>query len=73
MNTTDCQFLATQCDSYEDFQEGKCPRNSSLVADVGFYGDTVTGLPELSKFFIEVGKDPPYCLENGDQPVDTSL
>ncbi|KAG8193196.1 hypothetical protein JTE90_005546 [Oedothorax gibbosus] len=72
MNTTDCQFLATHCDSYEDFQAGKCPRNSSVVADIGFYGDTVTGLPKLSKFYIEVGKDPPYCQKNGDQPSNTN-
>lgn len=65
INNTDCQFWATQCDSYEDFKLGKCPPDSSVVTDMGFYGENVYGLPEKTKFFFRVDENPPYCLKDG--------
>lgn len=68
MNNTECRFLATKCDSYEDFQAGKCPADTSVVADMGFYGENVGGLPDKSKFYLRAQANPPYCLKNGYEP-----
>ncbi|KAL0276804.1 UNVERIFIED_CONTAM: hypothetical protein PYX00_004295 [Menopon gallinae] len=60
-----CPYVAHQCDSYENFLEGRCfgcRDNSSTCAVMGLRTDESLYLPSPeSKFFITTGKSYPYC------------
>ncbi|XP_071040697.1 lipase member H [Parasteatoda tepidariorum] len=56
-----CQFLGRICDSYEDFNAGKC--SSAPVCRMGFYSKKLPNLPAHSKCYLKTSAEFPYCLD----------
>lgn len=58
-----CPYLAHRCPSYQHFLQGKCfscGPNGTNCALMGLH--TTRGLlPPGAKFFVQTGKEPPYC------------
>ncbi|GFW01966.1 lipase member H [Trichonephila clavipes] len=68
VNATDCRFLATECDNYDDFQNGLCPPPTSIVSEMGLRAKMIPELPPKSKFYLKTSANPPYCLQDGYEP-----
>ncbi|XP_041360079.1 pancreatic triacylglycerol lipase-like [Gigantopelta aegis] len=59
-----CSFDAYQCNSYDDFEFGKCmPCNGKACGHMGFHADKVKparGLKHV-KYFLKTSGDGPFC------------
>ncbi|GBN62986.1 hypothetical protein AVEN_25687-1 [Araneus ventricosus] len=63
VNSSKCNFLASKCDSYSDFQKGLCSNDSSPMAEMGQPAKPISGLPPKSEFFLRTSPSQPYCLQ----------
>ncbi|GBN04746.1 Inactive pancreatic lipase-related protein 1 [Araneus ventricosus] len=56
-----CRFQSVYCNSYADFQSGKC-RSSSNVSPMGMHAEKKPRLRPPAKFYLKTSAAPPYCL-----------
>jgi len=61
-----CKFLADQCTTWEEYQEGKCPsgKEGTLRVPMGYHADEYRqsiNEEEHKSFFLETNGEPPYC------------
>ncbi|GFT77284.1 hepatic triacylglycerol lipase [Nephila pilipes] len=68
INATDCKFLSTECDNYDDFLNGLCPSESAVMSEMGLRAKMITKLPPKSKFYLRTSANPPFCLQDGYKP-----
>ncbi|XP_050430934.1 lipase member H-A-like [Adelges cooleyi] len=60
INSKDCSFDAHQCDSYKNFQKGKCFNNQTEISTMGLNAQKPSHSPG-SKSFLMTGKSKPFC------------
>ncbi|KAJ8918549.1 hypothetical protein NQ315_013054, partial [Exocentrus adspersus] len=59
----DCVFLGIKCDSYEDFNDGKCTSCANSNGTCRTFGfTTYKNAVAKSSFFVNTAGHPPYCL-----------
>ncbi|XP_050441631.1 pancreatic lipase-related protein 2-like isoform X2 [Adelges cooleyi] len=56
-----CPFVANKCDSYEDFQQGKCFSTNETDLNIMGMNATKPTHPPGTKYFLTTGMVSPYC------------
>ncbi|KAF8786114.1 inactive pancreatic lipase-related protein 1-like [Argiope bruennichi] len=55
-----CRFQAVYCNSYADFESGKC-RSSSIVSPMGLHAQKIPRLTAPAKFYLKTKASSPFC------------
>lgn len=64
IDNSKCRFLATWCNSYDDFEKGDCLPQNSTMSEMGLHAKRIPGVPIKSKFFLRTNDKSPFCIEN---------
>lgn len=64
INNFKCRFLATWCNSYDDFEKGDCLPQNSTLSEMGLHAKKIPGVPMKSKFFLRTNGESPFCIQN---------